>query len=84
MHFSYDTVVKASKEAGVDEDGYSYASVELRKEDSMENPASTKHEIYGPGIWLWLIHPAGIRVREIDAEEFADLDDTVARVGVGS
>lgn len=63
-HVSYNAVVSAAK-MQPSHDGYYYAIVELGKRDTMTNPASTKHDIYGPGTWLWIIHPTGITLRHV-------------------
>lgn len=70
-HWTYSEIVEQAK--SVDAlDGYSFALVELGAQESSDNPASTKHDIYGPGAWLWVIHPSGITVREIGG--MGDLD----------
>jgi hypothetical protein len=68
MHVDFKTVMDATPNAKVHPYGFQYVVVRLDDGDTMENPASTKHVIYGPGLWLWELHDSGNVVREYDVE----------------
>lgn len=67
LDLSYNDVLIASGDSKLHPFGFKYVLVTLKKGDVMDNPASTKHRIHGPGIWLWEIHPSGTTAREYDS-----------------
>jgi hypothetical protein len=70
MHVSYDQVLKASAESKMHPYDFRYVIVGLGPDDQSANPASTKHNISGPGVWLWEIHASGVTAREYDSAAF--------------
>lgn len=68
MYVSREMVKEAAKDATVHPYGFQYVLVRLSDGDRMTNPASTKRDVYGPGLWLWELHQSGITVREYDVE----------------
>ena len=68
MYVSSEMVMEAAKDAEVHPYGYQYVIVRLGDQDSMQNPASTKRNVYGPGLWLWELHQTGRTVREYEVE----------------
>jgi len=67
MHYTYDDILKASTASVIHARGYRYVIVILARGDTSDNPASTKHSIWGPGVWLWEIHASGVHAREYES-----------------
>lgn len=64
MHVTYNEVVNVASSSKMHPYDFRYVIVTLDPGDSSDNPASTKHLLYGPGTWLWEIHASGVSVRE--------------------
>jgi hypothetical protein len=61
MRYDYETI--QSKAGDPDSTGTRYATITAEAGDTIWNPASTKHDIYGPATVEFEFHPAGINAK---------------------